>query len=189
MLSIGRLLGNAPATRALGDAASGMAEIFTVNKTRHMERGFDAQHAALTQHGVEFNARRLGRFDRFVNGLNRLPRPMLALGTLGLFIYAMVEPIGFARRMSGLSHVPEPLWWLLGAIVSFYFGARELHHFRAPPRHLPTDDAPRHQMSAWRAALPVSGSAPAPAPAPGSTAIDAASVANPALEDWRGGQG
>jgi hypothetical protein len=26
--------------------------------------------------------------------------------------------------------VPEPLWWLLGAIVSFYFGARELHYQR-----------------------------------------------------------
>ncbi|MGB1236212.1 MAG: 3TM-type holin, partial [Planktomarina sp.] len=29
-----------------------------------------------------------------------------------------------ADRMHGLTHVPEPLWWLLGAIVSFYFGAR-----------------------------------------------------------------
>ncbi|MDX5349317.1 MAG: holin family protein, partial [Paracoccaceae bacterium] len=26
--------------------------------------------------------------------------------------------------------VPEPLWWLLGAIVAFYFGARETHYFR-----------------------------------------------------------
>jgi hypothetical protein len=31
--------------------------------------------------------------------------------------------------------VPEPLWWLLGAVVAFYFGAREAHHLRdtAPP--------------------------------------------------------
>lgn len=26
--------------------------------------------------------------------------------------------------MAGIALVPEPLWWLLGAIVSFYFGAR-----------------------------------------------------------------
>ena len=26
--------------------------------------------------------------------------------------------------MTGIALVPEPLWWLLGAIVSFYFGAR-----------------------------------------------------------------
>jgi Holin of 3TMs, for gene-transfer release len=29
--------------------------------------------------------------------------------------------------------VPEPLWWLLGAIVGFYFGAREAHYFRTRP--------------------------------------------------------
>jgi hypothetical protein len=69
-----------------------------------------------------------------MNGLNRLPRPMLALGTLGLFVYAMMDPAGFAPRMVGLGAVPEPLWWLLGAIVSFYFGARELHYARSPAR-------------------------------------------------------
>ena len=48
----------------------------------------------------------------------------MAFGMLGLFIAAMVDPIWFADRMAGLSLVPEPLWWLLGAIVSIYFGAR-----------------------------------------------------------------
>jgi hypothetical protein len=43
---------------------------------------------------------------------------------LGLFVAAMVDPIWFASRMQGIALVPEPLWWLLGAIVSFYFGAR-----------------------------------------------------------------
>ena len=63
-------------------------------------------------------------FDRFTDGLNRLPRPFLALGTLGLFVSAMVDPIWFSERMQGVALVPEPLWWLLGVIVSFYFGAR-----------------------------------------------------------------
>ena len=48
----------------------------------------------------------------------------MAFGVLGLFIAVMVDPIWFADRMAGLSLVPEPLWWFLGAIVSFYFGAR-----------------------------------------------------------------
>lgn len=59
-----------------------------------------------------------------MDGLNRLPRPALALGTLGLFVSAMVAPLWFAERMQGIALVPEPLWWLLGVIVSFYFGAR-----------------------------------------------------------------
>ena len=61
-----------------------------------------------------------------------MPRPMLALGTIGLFVFAMIDPEAFAARMVGLNEVPEPLWWLLGAIVSFYFGAREMHYFRTP---------------------------------------------------------
>jgi hypothetical protein len=36
----------------------------------------------------------------------------------------MIDPIWFAERMQGIALVPEPLWWLLGVIVSFYFGAR-----------------------------------------------------------------
>ena len=88
----------------------------------------------MAEFGAEFAAAGAGRFDGFVNGLNRLPRPMLALGTLGLFVYAMAAPAGFSTRMQGLALVPEPLWWLLGAIVSFYFGARELHHQRSRAR-------------------------------------------------------
>lgn len=72
----------------------------------------------------------LSHYDRMIDGLNRLPRPCLALGTLGLFVYAMAEPEGFSRRMRGLAEVPEPLWWLLGAVVSFHFGAREAYYLR-----------------------------------------------------------
>ncbi len=93
-----------------------------------------AQHvehlAALQQLGAEFHLQRSSWFDVIIDGLNRLPRPALAMGTLGLFAYAMADPIGFADRMQGLQLVPSQLWWLLGAIVSFYFGARELHYFR-----------------------------------------------------------
>jgi predicted membrane protein len=95
-----------------------------------MELSAEAQMAALRQLGEEYQHPALSWFDRFVNGLNRMPRPMLAFGTIGLFTYAMVDPEAFAQRMVGLNAVPEPLWWLLGAIVAFYFGARETHYFR-----------------------------------------------------------
>ncbi|PWE33073.1 methionine synthase I [Maritimibacter sp. 55A14] len=108
------------------------AEVFTPNATRRMELGHEAFTAVLDQAAAEYAQAPAGGFDRFVNGLNRLPRPALALGTLGLFAYAMADPPGFAERMQGLAHVPEPLWWLLGAIVSFYFGAREMHYQRRP---------------------------------------------------------
>jgi Holin of 3TMs, for gene-transfer release len=127
---IGKLIGGPGAVTALGDAAKGVAEVFLPSATRKMELSAEAQMAALRQLGEEYQHPALSWFDRLVNGLNRLPRPLLAFGTLGLFTYAMIDPEAFAKRMVGLNAVPEPLWWLLGAIVAFYFGARETHYFR-----------------------------------------------------------
>lgn len=158
---IGKLIGGPAAVTALGDAARGVAEVFTPSATRQMELSAEAQMAALRQLGLEYADPGLGWFDRMVNGLNRLPRPLLAFGTLGLFIYAMVDPVSFGNRMVGLNMVPEPLWWLLGAVVGFYFGAREAHYFRRTGVIRPLADAD----SSAEAAEP-----------------------NPALMDWRGSQ-
>ncbi len=99
-------------------------EVFRENAEAASERDARYRGAALNQFAAEFAVERKGRFDRFMDALNRVPRPAMALGTLGLFVAAMVDPIWFAARMQGIALVPEPLWWLLGAIVSFYFGAR-----------------------------------------------------------------
>lgn len=127
---IGSILGGAKAAREVGAAVGGVAEVFVGNRAEQDAAAAAGFAATVGQYGAEFSSAGSGPFDRFVNALNRLPRPMLALGTLGLFVYAMAEPRGFSVRMEGLNLVPEPLWWLLGAIVSFYFGARELHHQR-----------------------------------------------------------
>jgi hypothetical protein len=127
---IGKLIGGPGAVTALGEAAMGVAEVFVPSATKRMELSAEAQMAALRQLGEEYQHPALSWFDRLVNGLNRLPRPFLAFGTIGLFSYAMLDPVAFAQRMVGLNAVPEPLWWLLGAIVAFYFGARETHYFR-----------------------------------------------------------
>ncbi|MCV2870493.1 holin family protein [Defluviimonas sp. WL0002] len=161
---ISRILGAGPATSALGQAVVDVAGAFTPNATRKLEAAQAAYIAALDEFGAEFQFVRPGPFDRFVNGLNRLPRPMLAFGTLGLFIYAMVDPAHFAQRMVGLNYVPEPLWWLLAAIVGFYFGAREAHYFRTRADALPASEG-----------QPVAAT---PVPA-----------RNPALEEWRHARG
>jgi hypothetical protein len=100
------------------------AEVFRANAEAAEGRDAAFRAAVLQQFAAEFAGQRRGWFDRLIDGLNRLPRPALALGTLGLFVAAMVDPIWFAARMQGVALVPEPLWWLLGAVVSFYFGAR-----------------------------------------------------------------
>ncbi len=99
-------------------------EVFRPNAEADAERDATRYAASLAQFAAEFAQPRRGLFDRVIDALNRLTRPFLALGTLGLFVSAMVEPIWFSQRMQGIALVPEPLWWLMGAIVSFYFGAR-----------------------------------------------------------------
>lgn len=155
---IDAVLGGPAAVNALGTAAKGMAEVFVPSATRRMELSAEAQMAALRQLGEEYGHPALGWFDRLVNGLNRLPRPLLAFGTIGLFVYAMIDPHAFAQRMVGLNAVPEPLWWLLGAVVAFYFGARETYYFRnrtmTPPTGLSTAQGPQDDnpaLSDWRA--------------------------------------
>jgi len=158
---IGTLVGGPAAVAALGDAARGVAEVFVPSATKRMELSAEAQMAALRQLGAEYGNPSVGWFDRLINGINRLPRPMLAFGTIGLFVYAMCDPVQFAQRMVGLNAVPEPLWWLLGAVVAFYFGARETYYFRNRSAGLPQG---------------IGGADPA------------VPDENPALRDWRSGQ-
>ena len=98
----GLLFGGAREARALGQTVTSVAEVFRPNATRALELGHDAYKAAHASHSAEFQYARGGWFDSLVNGLNRLPRPLLALGTLGLFVYAMADPDGFAVRMGAL---------------------------------------------------------------------------------------
>jgi hypothetical protein len=143
------------------DSLKDTVQVFRENAEAGAERASKVQMQAMQQFGAEYAIARQGRFDRFMDGLNRLPRPALALGTLGLFVSAMVAPLWFAERMQGIALVPEPLWWLLGVIVSFYFGAR--HQVKAQKfqqeivasmAHVPTVMENVQQLRAMRASTP-----------------------------------
>ena len=54
----------------------------------------------------------------------------MTFGMILLLGWACVDPPGFAIVMSALASVPEPLWAVWGAMVAFWFGARELHKVR-----------------------------------------------------------
>lgn len=150
------------------------AEVFRENAEEGAARDAELRIAALGQFGAEFTQTQKSSFDRFIDGVNRVPRPAMALGTLALFVSAMADPEWFASRMAGIALVPEPLWWLLGAIVSFYFGAR-------------------HQMKGQEFQRSMAASlsrAPAKPPAPTTTESDADETAaanaseNAALRAW-----
>lgn len=104
------------------------AQMFRENAENAAVRESAVKQSAMRQFSNEFTHSKSNWFDRVMDALNRLPRPLLAYGTIGLFVSAMVDPIWFASRMTGIALVPDPLWWLMGAIVSFYFGARHQAH-------------------------------------------------------------
>jgi len=157
------------------------AEVFLENAEGGAQRGHDRQSATLQQFAAEFAQPRKGVFDRFIDGLNRVPRPAMALGVLCLFVAAMFDPIWFASRMQGIALVPEPLWWLLGAIVSFYFGARHQTKGQDFQRSIAATmaNAPTvtRNLDSLRALNAGAGQG---TPDPGVS-----HEANPALEDWR----
>lgn len=146
-------------------------EVFRPNAEAQADRDHQRYGASLNQFAAEFYAPQRGWFDRLMDALNRVPRPAMALGTLGLFVAAMVDPDWFSARMIGLALVPEPLWWLLGAIVSFYFGARH----QAKGQEFQRDLAERLVRSP--PSLPQ-------APEMAASAQDAQPEGNAALEDW-----
>jgi hypothetical protein len=103
---IGRAL-TSGAIASVGEAAEDLSEVFVANATREMELSQEAYAMALEAAAEEYRNAGTSVFDRFVNGLNRLPRPLMALGTIGLFVFAMADPQAFAARMVGWRRCPS----------------------------------------------------------------------------------
>lgn len=104
-------------------------EVFRPNAEASDQRASEVRQQAMAQFSQEFG--QPGIINSVADGLNRMGRPIITYGVIFLFISAMYDPIWFSARMQGLSLVPEPLWFIFGAIVSFFFGARELSKIRS----------------------------------------------------------
>lgn len=164
------------------------AQVFRENAENAATRQADSKQQSLQQFAQEFAIARQGRFDRLMDGLNRLPRPLLAFGTIGLFVVAMVNPIWFSSRMQGIALVPDPLWWLMGAIVSFYFGARHQAHSQDFQRSIAATMARVPSViENTRALDALAAETPQVATSEPSVDVTLRAVTpsgNPALDDW-----
>ena len=112
--------------------AQSMVEVFKENKEKQAQRHHEQtmalnqqDMASLQQYATEFIAReRRTWWDSVVDGLNRLPRPMIVLGVLFFFILAPSDPVYFLQIAQAYEAMPEGFWALLSIIVAFYFGGR-----------------------------------------------------------------
>lgn len=100
-------------------------EVFRPNAEAQASRTHQLDSAALEQLAAEFQHKRTGRFDRFVDGLNRLPRPMMVLGVFGLLVYTPVDPVHMAEVFSSWALIPNGMWAIIATVVAFYFGGRQ----------------------------------------------------------------
>jgi hypothetical protein len=81
--------------------------------------------SALEQFAAEFQPRpERTRWDTFIDGLNRVPRPLITLGVLAFFLLAPLDPLRFAQIARAYDLMPDGFWALLSVIVAFYFGGR-----------------------------------------------------------------
>jgi hypothetical protein len=81
--------------------------------------------ASLQQFAAEFHPREQRTWwDSFMDGLNRLPRPLMTLGILGFFVLAPLDPLRFMQIATAYEMMPDGFWALLGIVVAFYFGGR-----------------------------------------------------------------
>lgn len=154
-----------------------LGRVFLGDKAAEAVQTATTKQAVLSQFAAEFAHKRQTWFDVLVDGLNRLPRPILVFSTIGLFVYAMRDPVGFAARMVGLAHIPEPLWWLLGGIIGFYFRAREMNHARA--FRAPTPDQARATVQTIRDLEAIRAGDPLP------DDLEAPPTENPAILDFK----
>lgn len=81
--------------------------------------------ASLQQFSTEFHERKQRTFwDSFVDGLNRLPRPILTISILSFFFLAPINPERFLIIAKSYEMMPTGYWALLSVIIGFYFGGR-----------------------------------------------------------------
>jgi|GEM_PF-1164548 len=115
----------------VGRVLGGGNEIIRTLKGSQAER--DAQDAdrftaGMAAYAAEWNGQ--GWWNRFWDGINRMPRPLLLVLILCYFVLAYIDPIEFQVLNTTLGTVPETMWEMLKWMVGFYFLAREIQKGR-----------------------------------------------------------
>lgn len=83
-------------------------------------RGVSSSHG---HHGISGH-RPQSAWSGFIDGLNRLPRPLMALGVIALMAWPAINPQTFAEAMQGYAMMPDWLVQLVMAVVLAYFVSR-----------------------------------------------------------------
>jgi hypothetical protein len=115
----------ASSVEGLGNAVSNVVGTIWGSRSDKDTAIHDEQMAILAEFAAEFAGRPPKTWwDSFVDGLNRLPRPMITFGLISVFLWAFYDPAGFVGYMSAMEVVPDELWIMWLSILAFWFGGR-----------------------------------------------------------------
>ena len=113
------------------DKVSGAIARFTGDKVQRESNVHDEQMAATNAQAAEFQYRgKRTWFDSLIDGINRLPRPIIAFGCIGLFVWCIYDPAEFSIAMTALAIMPEWLAIVIGQVILLYMGGRMLNDWK-----------------------------------------------------------
>jgi hypothetical protein len=181
--------------KGAGEAVTDVAHVFTEDaeagaQRAHEERLALTRHdlASLQQFAAEFqNRANRTWWDSFVDGLNRLPRPVMTFGILAFFVLAPVWPERFLKIATAYQAMPEGFWALLGVIVAFYFGGRmqlKGHDMQLKGAALAAARELATHSATVEAEPPAPLRAPAPVPAAKPEPPPPSTTGNKVVDEW-----
>lgn len=111
-----------------------MVEMLHGNREKNNVREYNEAIATKEQFGKEFSygASYRTTFDSIIDGLNRLPRPVITFGVIALFWWAFASPEHFQISMQAMNQIPAPMWNALYMILGLYFTARTAEKIALP---------------------------------------------------------
>lgn len=116
-----------------------------------------ARDSVYTQFAAEFGNGKTW-WDSLIDGINRLPRPLMTFGVVYLFYMCWSDPAAFVRGAEALQYMPKEGWYILGAVVTFWFAAKlpkDFGKYKTPPKfpkpgsNVPIPAETEHESMTW----------------------------------------
>jgi hypothetical protein len=102
----------------------------------------EEQLALIAQQGEGFG--RGGWFNDLVDGMNRLVRPLVTYGVIGMFAFMLANPAQFKEVVEAAALTPAWMWALIATVIGFWFGGRALKDWG---QFVASERPPRYQQS------------------------------------------
>lgn len=144
------------------EGANSITKTIFGSKEARDTQAHDEQMSVMQAFAAEFLPRENRTWwDSFVDGLNRLPRPVMTFGVIALFWYCVEEPAEFAASMTALKLMPAEGWGIMATIVVFWFGGKFLEKSWGQKIEFPSADQMKAMLEVRKELL-----AQAPPPQP-----------------------